>query len=163
VHSRQAGAVCFDEKYIVREIAVLAMTVVLTVCFCFPLAAQDTAAVGGVRGRVLDEADPVPGVRVCVLGSDRCADCHEARHREWAASPMRNMTRRATEHAPAGPFTGEVFTFKGETATMHRRGDHALVSLDAARTGEIGDGTIFVRTIDSVIRIRTGDRDSGAI
>ena len=34
---------------------------------------------------------------------------------------------------------------------------------DAARTCEIGDGKIFVSTIDSVIRIRTGDRDSGAI
>ena len=34
---------------------------------------------------------------------------------------------------------------------------------EAARTGEIGDGKIFVSTIDSVIRIRTGDRDSGAI
>ena len=34
---------------------------------------------------------------------------------------------------------------------------------DAARTGEIGDGKIFVSTIESVIRIRTGDRDSGAI
>jgi len=34
---------------------------------------------------------------------------------------------------------------------------------DAALTGEIGDGKIFVSTIDSVIRIRTGDRDSEAI
>jgi nitrogen regulatory protein P-II 1 len=34
---------------------------------------------------------------------------------------------------------------------------------DAARTGEIGDGKIFITTIDSVLRIRTGDRDSGAI
>ncbi|MEB3184414.1 MAG: P-II family nitrogen regulator [Cyanobacteriota bacterium] len=34
---------------------------------------------------------------------------------------------------------------------------------DAARTGEIGDGKIFVSTIDSVIRIRTGDRDATAI
>ena len=34
---------------------------------------------------------------------------------------------------------------------------------EAARTGEIGDGKIFVSTIDSVIRIRTGDRDSSAI
>jgi nitrogen regulatory protein P-II 1 len=34
---------------------------------------------------------------------------------------------------------------------------------DAARTGEIGDGKIFVSSIDSVMRIRTGDRDSGAI
>jgi len=34
---------------------------------------------------------------------------------------------------------------------------------DAARTGEIGDGKIFISTIDSVLRIRTGDRDSSAI
>lgn len=34
---------------------------------------------------------------------------------------------------------------------------------DAARTGEIGDGKIFISTIDSVIRIRTGDRDRDAI
>jgi nitrogen regulatory protein PII len=42
--------------------------------------------------------------------------------------------------------------------------DTVVVAIqDAARTGEIGDGKIFVSTIDSVIRIRTGDRDSGAI
>jgi nitrogen regulatory protein PII len=34
---------------------------------------------------------------------------------------------------------------------------------DAARTGEIGDGKIIISTIDSVLRIRTGDRDSSAI
>ena len=34
---------------------------------------------------------------------------------------------------------------------------------DAARTGEIGDGKIFISTVDAVIRIRTGDRDSSAI
>ena len=34
---------------------------------------------------------------------------------------------------------------------------------EAARTGEIGDGKIFVSNIESVIRIRTGDRDSSAI
>jgi nitrogen regulatory protein PII len=34
---------------------------------------------------------------------------------------------------------------------------------EAARTGEIGDGKIFISSIDAVIRIRTGDRDSAAI
>ena len=34
---------------------------------------------------------------------------------------------------------------------------------EAARTGEIGDGKIFISPVDSVIRIRTGDRDSNAI
>lgn len=34
---------------------------------------------------------------------------------------------------------------------------------DAAKTGEIGDGKIFISSVDSVIRIRTGDRDADAI
>ena len=34
---------------------------------------------------------------------------------------------------------------------------------EAARTGKIGDGKIFISPVDSVIRIRTGDRDSSAI
>jgi len=34
---------------------------------------------------------------------------------------------------------------------------------EAARTGEIGDGKIFISTIDSVIRVCTSEHDSGAI
>ena len=34
---------------------------------------------------------------------------------------------------------------------------------EAARTGEIGDGKIFISSIGTVIRIRTGYRDSTAI
>ena len=34
---------------------------------------------------------------------------------------------------------------------------------EAARTGEIGDGKIFISPVESVIRIRTGDRDSTSI
>jgi len=33
----------------------------------------------------------------------------------------------------------------------------------AAKTGKIGDGKIFVSTIDHVIRIRTGEEDSEAL
>jgi len=33
----------------------------------------------------------------------------------------------------------------------------------AARTGEIGDGKIFVSSVDAVIRIRTGEAGSAAI
>ena len=33
----------------------------------------------------------------------------------------------------------------------------------AARTGQIGDGKIFVYGIDSAVRIRTGERDSDAL
>ena len=34
---------------------------------------------------------------------------------------------------------------------------------EAAKTGEIGDGKIFVGSIESVVRIRTGDKDSSAL
>ncbi|MEL6500435.1 MAG: P-II family nitrogen regulator [Cyanobacteria bacterium J06621_12] len=33
----------------------------------------------------------------------------------------------------------------------------------AARTGEIGDGKIFISPVNEVIRIRTGEKDSNAI
>ena len=35
--------------------------------------------------------------------------------------------------------------------------------INAARTGRIGDGKIFVSSIDEVIRIRTGERGENAI
>lgn len=35
--------------------------------------------------------------------------------------------------------------------------------IDAAKTGQIGDGKIFVNSLDQVVRIRTGETDSDAI
>jgi len=35
--------------------------------------------------------------------------------------------------------------------------------ISAARTGTIGDGKIFVFPVETVVRIRTGERDSDAI
>ena len=34
---------------------------------------------------------------------------------------------------------------------------------DGARTGEVGDGKIFVMDLDQVVRIRTGETDNGAV
>jgi nitrogen regulatory protein P-II 1 len=34
---------------------------------------------------------------------------------------------------------------------------------EAARTGKIGDGKIFVTPVDKVVRIRTGELDEDAI
>ncbi|KKZ15291.1 MAG: nitrogen regulatory protein P-II [Candidatus Synechococcus spongiarum 142] len=34
---------------------------------------------------------------------------------------------------------------------------------NAARTGEIGDGKVFISPVESVLRIRTGDRDGTAL
>lgn len=35
--------------------------------------------------------------------------------------------------------------------------------VNAARTGKIGDGKIFVTTVEKVVRIRTGETDEAAI
>ena len=34
---------------------------------------------------------------------------------------------------------------------------------EAARTGEIGDGKLFISPVDDVVRIRTGDRGAAAL
>lgn len=37
------------------------------------------------------------------------------------------------------------------------------VITESARTGRIGDGKIWVTTVESVVRVRTGERDSEAV
>lgn len=39
----------------------------------------------------------------------------------------------------------------------------ATAIAEAANTGTIGDGKIFIRALDTVIRIRTGERDEKAV
>ncbi len=53
---------------------------------------------------------------------------------------------------------------KMELVVSDARLDHILEVLGAsAKTGKIGDGKIFVSTIDDVIRIRNGDRGEAAL
>ncbi|MGL6236174.1 MAG: P-II family nitrogen regulator [Segniliparus sp.] len=39
----------------------------------------------------------------------------------------------------------------------------AQVIVDAARTGKIGDGKVWITTVDSVVRVRTGERGTDAL
>jgi nitrogen regulatory protein P-II 2 len=51
-----------------------------------------------------------------------------------------------------------------EVAVPNEVADKAVDAIsDAARTGEIGDGKIFVMPIDHAVRIRTGENDSDAL
>ena len=51
-----------------------------------------------------------------------------------------------------------------EIAVADERVDLAVKTItDAAYTGEIGDGKIFVLPVDAVYRIRTGERDDVAL
>ena len=46
----------------------------------------------------------------------------------------------------------------------YKLADHVVEAIEnAARTGRIGDGKIFVIDVEQAIRIRTGDRGADAI
>ena len=51
-----------------------------------------------------------------------------------------------------------------EVAVSAEQADRAIEAITAgARTGQIGDGKIFVTTLDRARRIRTGETDSDAL
>ncbi len=53
---------------------------------------------------------------------------------------------------------------KVEVVVGDNLADQAIEAIvKAARTGKIGDGKIFVTTVEQVIRIRTGETDEAAV
>ncbi|UCD34411.1 MAG: P-II family nitrogen regulator [Nitrospiraceae bacterium] len=53
---------------------------------------------------------------------------------------------------------------KIEAAVPDDRLDEVLTAIqDSARTGEIGDGKIFIYPLEDVVRIRTGERGEAAL
>jgi len=53
---------------------------------------------------------------------------------------------------------------KLEFVVPDERADEVVeVILAAARTGEIGDGKVFVSTVEDAVRIRTGERGEAAL
>jgi len=67
-------------------------------------------------------------------------------------------------------YRGSEFTveflqkLKVEVVVDDARVDTVVTAIaEAAKTGEIGDGKIFISTVDTVVRIRTGDRDGAAL
>ena len=67
-------------------------------------------------------------------------------------------------------YRGSEFTveflqkLKVEVVVDNEKVDSVIDAIaEAAKTGEIGDGKIFISSIDSVVRIRTGDTDEEAL
>jgi nitrogen regulatory protein P-II 2 len=53
---------------------------------------------------------------------------------------------------------------KIEVAVESSRADNVIEAITAAaKTGQIGDGKIFVATLDQAVRIRTGETDAAAL
>ena len=67
-------------------------------------------------------------------------------------------------------YRGSEFTveflqkLKVEVVVDNEKVDSVINAIaEAAKTGEIGDGKIFISQVDSVVRIRTGDLDKDAL
>ena len=67
-------------------------------------------------------------------------------------------------------YRGSEFTveflqkLKVEVVVDNEKVDSVIQAIaEAAKTGEIGDGKIFISQVDSVVRIRTGDLDKDAL
>ena len=67
-------------------------------------------------------------------------------------------------------YRGSEFTveflqkLKVEVVVDNEKVDSVINAIaEAAKTGEIGDGKIFISPVDSVLRIRTGDLDQEAL
>ena len=66
---------------------------------------------------------------------------------------------RGTEYA-----VSFIPKLKIEVAVAAKDADRVVETIaNAAKTGQIGDGKIFVFTIDQVMRIRTGEADAAAL
>src|SRR5262245_2369170 len=71
-------------------------------------------------------------VRSDYAGSKACSDCHHDIYEQWAASPMRNMTRDAATATIRAPFQGAQLRVGGDTATMESNGATRYMRVDGA-------------------------------
>ena len=61
-------------------------------------------------------------------------------------------------------FLNMIAKVKFEIIVEDSRVDEIVdVIVGVARTGEVGDGKIFISSIDSVVRVRTGEKDEAAV
>ena len=108
---------------------------------------------------------------VAIIRSERLNDVLESLFRANVAGLT---ISRVQGH---GGETERVETYRGTTVKMELSektrveigvSDHFVeptvnAILEGARTGEVGDGKIFVMPVDRVIRIRTGEEDRAAV
>ena len=108
---------------------------------------------------------------VAIVRSDKLSDVLEALFR----AEVRGLTlSRVQGH---GGETEHVETYRGTTVRMELSekvrieigvSDHFVATtvqaiLASARTGEVGDGKVFVLPVEKVYRIRTGEQDIAAV
>ena len=106
-----------------------------------------------------------------IIRKDKLGDVLKALYR----TEVRGLT--VTDVRGHGGETEVVETYRGTTVKMELTekvmldigvSDHFVdptidAILGAARTGEVGDGKIFVMPVEQVVRIRTGEVDTAAV
>src|SRR5215218_7476455 len=114
---------------------------------------------------------PVMKLIVAIIRPDRLNEVLEALYR----NEVRGLTvSRVLGH---GGETERVETYRGTTVKVDLQEKVRLeigvsdsfvqvtidAILDSARTGEVGDGKIFVLDVEQVYRIRTGEKNEAAV
>ena len=127
--------------------------------------------VGAGRDRVIEVLNPFTNQRIGTVPKATLEEVREA----LAECGVTGLT--ATEVKGFGRQKGHTELYRGAEyevdflpkVKVELVIDDGLVDtavdaiIKAAHTGKIGDGKIFVRTIDEVIRIRTGETGSDAV
>ena len=108
---------------------------------------------------------------VAIIRPDKLNDVLESLYR----AEVRGLTvSRVLGH---GGETDKVETYRGTTVKMELQekvrleigvsesfvGITVQAVLESARTGDVGDGKVFVLPVEHVYRIRTGERDEAAV
>lgn len=69
-----------------------------------------------------------------------------------------------TERYRGSEYTVEFCKLKVEIVVEDHQADMVVEKIvSAARTGEIGDGKIFISSVEQIVRIRTGEKDFEAV
>jgi hypothetical protein len=82
-------------------------------------------------------------LRADYAGSAACADCHADLYKQWAASPMRNMTRDAATAQIRAPFDGAILHVGADTCTMTMDGAARVMRVTSPK----GDHTFHITKV----------------
>jgi hypothetical protein len=110
---------------------------VFTLNPCVPVFISDSRIWGGMPHSFAQESlakannAPAPSNFV---GSDRCAQCHTAEHKDWLSSQHAVAMQEATEQTVLGHFDGVTFSKDDVTSTFYKR----MASSGSAPTARTG-------------------------
>lgn len=106
-----------------------------------------------------------------IIQPDRLDDVQRALVRHGVPGmTVSEVSGYARQHGHREVYRGETMTIdfilkvRLEILTEDAAADDVVATIvDAARTGNVGDGKVWVTAVDTVVRIRTGERGDDAL